>query len=605
MTSQALTQLLLTWTAPEAAFQGYLLEFSVDGGPFQQVGSELIPATWEGVVLTFPNEIPELQRLGFRLTAIRAGQPSGTGALASFIEPIRSPTLVNAGPGTDGIFLQLGGSSRVADRYHVERTDSQLVIDLPLLLYNYVFWSDQNVLEDVEYAYKVSLSDGVHSSNPVTSQTVVVTILPPRDLAARSTDAGHIELTWTNRSARATDYFLRRWPGTGDPGPLNVVDLAHASPGAGQYDDSVPVPGVYSYRFELSAPSGEQALSRIVPSVTAPSGALKMSGIVISSPNPSALLDADGGTFSATSAYGLGWTLIAPSGATFQTEPGVGFGTTGYVLDAHGGVHALLTENVDAGPQYTLTHVWFDGTRWMSEPAGTATPYYTYPNIELAISPSGAMQIAWVAAPTLDGFVIAEQQADGGLLVTQPETGQSGSIWTTPQLVMGQPRPHLLFSAVLFADNTNQVIDIAPDAFGTWSATGFPVPSPELVRNFAVVPEADGGFAVACACSRDDAGAIGLGLIRRNVSGWDPPEPVGAIGLDERVIGASRGGSIALATQWSLYTRDEGAAWGRTDLPPVRYDGEYPSQVGFLEDAGVFVLSPIDYPFVAFFVEEP
>jgi hypothetical protein len=601
VTRQSTTELLLTWTPPAVAFDGYLLEGSAEGGAFSQIGTALLPPSLTEVDLTTQTPIPELLQLGFRLTCMEKAQPTGPGATVAFVEPINSPDTVNAGAGPDGINLQLGGHSQVANRLHVERTDGKLTLDFALLS-TYTNYDDRDVSEDVAYSYSVTLTDGVHSSDPVLSDTVVIPLLPPRDFTARSTDSEHIALSWTNRSARATDYLLQRWPG--DLASGVVTEVAHLAPTVGQYVDAVPAPGLYSYQLQLLSDGGRQANSVVALGVTAPSGPVSMEATVLSTPGQFFLLASDGGAFFATSAdSSVGWTLVAPSGATYQSVPQAIFGNDGLVLDAVGNVHALLLSSVDAGPEFSLTHVWFDGQRWASQPAGTASLYSdSSPSVSLGISSSGALQLAWLTGSGLDSFMVAEQQPDGSFVVDAPNLGLGGYVQGTPQLVMGQARPHIIFSGYLLPEAVNEVFDLTPDPSETWTATPFLV-SNSLVTYFAVLEDPDGGFGVACACDAD-GGTVGLGLVRRNASGWGPPESVGPLSLNDRIIGTSGAHRSALAIPEALYTRSSNGAWARSDLPPLAV-GQFPSLVGVFDDGQIFLLFPFDNGLTAFFVEQP
>lgn len=596
------TELLLTWAAPAISFDGYLLEMSVEGGPFEQIGSDLLPSDWKGVYLTFHIPMPELLHLQFRLTAMRQGQATGPGATAAYTEPIHSPELVNAHLGPVGVSLQLGGRSAVADRYHVQRNDGR-VVDLPLLTNNYVFWDDSDVVEGGTYRYTVTLSNGVLSSNPVTSDTVVITLLQPGDLAALSTDAGQIHLTWTNRSRRATDYLLQRWSGIGEGRLGNAIDLVHLSPGTGVYDDAV-APGVYSYQFTISDGMGNQVQSQFAPAITAPSGSLSMSARVIAG-QLWRLIAPDGGVFTVTGGNASSrWILSAPSGATLASGPQEDFASNFLVLDSRGVVHGLLRETMDGGAQVSLRHVWYGGAGWRSEPTVTATPFNGDSRFAFAISTSGGVQVAWRTGQDMGSFAVAEQQAGGGFSVVQPDAGLSGDVQGTLQLVMGQPRPHLLFPAYLYASGTFELIDLFPDPSGGWSTATFPLLGGPV--SVAVLGETDGGFAVSCPCNFTDAGAaLELSLVRRNASGWDAPEGVGPFPFGSNaVIGASHGEFMAIATEEALYTHTRAAAWERTDFPPTF--PPWPEQVGYIEDAGVYVLLSVGDPFsTGLLVEEP
>jgi len=594
--------LRLRWTSPGVSFDGYNLEGSVNGGPFSRINTDLVPASWATAVLGLSDNMPELLRLDFRLTCVVGSQPAGPPATAIYNEPLLTPQ-VFAGAAPGGIELLLTSDSRRANHYHVERLDGKVTVDLPIAVN--IKWLDENVEEDVGYVYRVTVSDGVHSSEPSTTQSISLGVRAPMDLAARSVDAGHIELTWTNRSPKATDCVIHRWTG---PTQVIVPDLAHVSPAANRFDDAVPAPGVYGYQLICSAPgTTDTGLSLPTLGITAPSGDLPMSARVLPLPRTT-VFASDGTIFTAEEAAGASypnqgpWTLTAPSGETLQTGADQEF--HGFVLDGSGRVHTLLQGEPDPTTLLMpLEHVWFDGSRWSRQPVGTA-PFGRPPTI--AISSSGGLQLAWYSGDP-PALTVVEEQSDGGLLVTQPDAGSS-NLLSGPQLVMGQERPHVLYSVFLGGAQSTVFYDVSPDFSQVWSVTGLSVAGRGIpLYTLAPLGQADGSFELAFVVP-GPTGMPELDVSRWSETGWNPPERVGEVSVlpdvPPGVIGTFRGTETALATPDSLFTRRDVSGWAHNTLTPVLDVYFLPSQMGYFTDGGLFVLVPIDSSNVALFVEE-
>jgi hypothetical protein len=612
VTELDLETLRLTWTPPSVPFDGYMLEGSIDGGPFVQINNDLIPASLSTVVVGFTQHIPELLHLEFRLSSVVGGKTSGSPADASYTEPLRTPT-VFAGASPGGIEVGLSSDSQLANHFHLERLDGRVTLDLPIG--EGVHWSDQNVEEDTPYTYRVTVSDGVHSSNPATSPAVTLPVIAPIDVTARSTEAGHIVLTWTNRSHKATDCVILRWPGVPE---TNSGELAHLSPDADRFDDAVPAPGVYGYQLVLSAPgAATTALSPAAVGVTAPSGDIPMSARVLPLPSRSAFAP-DGALFTAEQdagpfSSGGPWFLTAPSGEILQGAPDQEF--HGFVVDGRGSVHTLLLgtgDELDSG--VVLEHVWFDGSRWRRQPVGSAPILQGafFPLLDLSFSPSGLMRVAWGYAGMNPGLTLLEEQADGGFQVTQPDS-VVGPLLAGPRLVMGQESTHLLYSAFGGTAQPTVIYELSRDATQAWTATGLSIASPNPVYSLDAVGLVDGGFGAAFIAVTPQ-NAIEFNLSQWTHPGWDSPEPVGDPGTGFELslpdlISNFRTSEVTVATPDALFDRRNESIWARNAMPPVLGpppDGAYvlPSQIGYFQDAGLYVLVPVDSSHVALFVEE-
>jgi len=415
------------------------------------------------------------------LYGTQAGQPS---TLSSAISTgLEAPFSLRAyyDDGYGGVLITWAAAAPQVDGRLLERSDCALdgtplgnwtqLAQLPGASVSFV---DRATADGKNYAYRLTNLHGQVAS-PTTQYPVAVWVplLAPVNLQVVPT-AGGMQLTWENRSLGATQVIVRRSPGSG-----GSSDLAVLSPGATTYLDAAPELGYYLYWVSAKNAHTESGSLSVFAGTLNPPGALALTATPLNLPGAAdaALRPLGSWVLAGDSPFGIQsngdpWPAIAPAGAIRPTNPIV-------QVDRLGWPHAVyaspLTGTTD---QYTLSHLWFDGTGWQSEPivtaklpSGGATPAWTF-QLDSLGTPRLLVDHATAAYPYGGSTAgLSYVHKEGGTWIEEPLAGLVPAI---PSLGSFRLRledtdvPHLLLGA------GTSVLDCVRTGPGAWSSATVP-----------------------------------------------------------------------------------------------------------------------------------
>ncbi|MCE1204839.1 MAG: fibronectin type III domain-containing protein [Holophagaceae bacterium] len=420
----------------------------------------------------------------YRLTNLygtKAGQPSTvSSAISTWLE---APYSLNAfyDNGYGGILLSWASASAQVDGRLVERSDCALDSSplgnwsqVALLPGTAVSFLDSAIGDGRYYAYRITNRHGPVASAPTQPPSLAwVPLFAPVNLQVVPSTGG-LQLTWQNRTTGATQVIVRRSPGVGGP-----TELAVLPPGTTSYLDVGPELGYYLYWVTAKNLQTESASESVFIGTPNPPGALALTATPLNLPGAaSAALRPLGSWVLAgdvpfgIQSYNDPWPAITPAGAIRPTRPIV-------QVDRLGWPHAVYASPL-AGTtdHFALTHLWFDGTGWQSEPtvtaklpSGGATSAWTF-QLDALGTPHLLVDHASAAYPTggaTEGLSYVHKE--GGTWVEEPLAGRVPAIPSLGSFHLrldGADVPHLLLGA------GTSVLDCVRTGPGTWASATVP-----------------------------------------------------------------------------------------------------------------------------------
>jgi hypothetical protein len=366
----------LDWVRPTATYDGFLLEASVAGGPFQSLTNDILPGNWESIILTFDPSTPELLDLQFRMCAVRGGVKYEYTNAVPYFRGLRPASQVTAALLRGGLFINWTKASLAADAVRVERAllnpDGSFSGWQPLaqLGADAVSFLDQDLVEGTTCSYRVTYAKGTVSSAPA------LTTAPPIPVSSviafsATAQADGIHLGWKNRSSLATEIVVWRSPGSGNGyASTFVTDIAHLSPTSSTFVDALNTPGTYEYYLETKTATAS-VWSPIAQAQYQVPNAPMVSAQVLSLPTATWMFRSGHGTtcLSLDDKASPGVRIF--NGSTWDAHPALGaLWLYPYVrFDASDHPHFVSLKPVGGlWVEFDLIHEWHDGVQWQSEP---------------------------------------------------------------------------------------------------------------------------------------------------------------------------------------------------------------------------------------------
>lgn len=199
VTATGLDQILLTWTAPTAGFDGYELESKIGDGAFTKIHTGLIPSTYTNLYLTFSPTAPDATDYAFRLRTARGTEFSPYSNSVTYSRRPNAPSQANATYdwANSVVVLNWNRNTASADGLRIERAECSAYgsvtgtwTSLPLSDPQASTYRDGGVSPDLYYTYRITNLKGVQASQPSINSQPVFT--------------GLVSVTWVNASYDAT-----------------------------------------------------------------------------------------------------------------------------------------------------------------------------------------------------------------------------------------------------------------------------------------------------------------------------------------------------------------------------------------------------------------
>lgn len=366
----------LDWVRPIATYDGFLLEASVAGSPFQSLTNDILPANWESIILTFDPSTPELLDLQFRLCAVRGGIRYEYTNVVPYFRGLRPASQVTTTLLRGGLFISWAKASLAADAVRVDKAllnpDGSFSGWQPLaqLGADALSFMDQDLLEGTTCSYRVTYAKGSVSSAPALATAPPIPVSSVTAFSAVA-QADGIHLGWKNRSSLATEIVVWRSPGSGNGYASSfVTDIAHLPPSATTFVDAVSTPGTYEYYLETKSATAS-IWSLIAHAQNQVPNAPVVSTQVLTLPTATWLFRSGHGTtcLSLDDKASPGVRIF--NGSTWDAHPALGaLWLYPYVrFDASDHPHFVSLKPVGGvWVEFDLIHEWHDGTQWQSEP---------------------------------------------------------------------------------------------------------------------------------------------------------------------------------------------------------------------------------------------
>lgn len=525
--------LIVTWTPPAAAVDGYEVEARVESGAFARIHDGLVPADYDGGTVQLDPSIPELVHLGFRIRSVHAGVAGDWSPEAVHLHGIRPPpalaaTLV-AGP---AIALAWTNASLVADAVLVERADADGYGNatgpwtaLPVA-FGATTLTDVAPRELVRNAYRVRYGKGDVWSTPTAASAGPVPLFAPAGFTATVTAEG-VRLSWTNRSLVATALAVRRWPD-------GTTGIAALPPDATSWVDA-RLPAWPSSRYAVVATAASGGTGGSGGGLAQSSEAIWAGVAPFQAAGPDGPLDAraapapDAIAVGRTGAGAFAWLEPAADGSVSvarEVPDGVERHALSFrqlvrpylAVDGAGRPHAFGYDLPVSGPIPT-THEWLSDTGWtremLPEPPGLGSA------TQWGIDAAGALQL-------LSGGQLCVPASGAWSCAAVPDPSGPGRslAWS---LDVSRDGTALLATSWARADGTVAMAIATRPPGGAFTVEETPFdcgldPGPRIV------PDAGGDLGLLCEES-DPANPPGEASIRyaeRRGGGWSAPEETGA-----------------------------------------------------------------------------
>ncbi len=378
--SENLGSIDLTWDYPNAAFDAYIAQVSVNGQPYEGLFDKPLDKNTISIQLTWPaQDIPELVLFRFRICTVR-GQTQGAFSEASYRRAIIPPTVYARTEGIDGVQLIVSSGSRIAASIEIERSESDgsrpvggaLLLDPVEWKRSSVFWIDNQVEQGKRYYYKCALKYGPDVSTASAVHSGPVELLSVAALRAEPV-ASTVRLTWKNRNKSTVTQKVVR-----DGFDHVETDLY---PGQQEFVDAVPLPGPYQYRIRTrdAVTQAQRECPAVAAAVANPPGVpvldfAPMNTGLNSNFSAFSVLPLGGGqfAFAGKNFYGNQLHYFVPSGQSWNDFEPSGSPTPvpgGFFLRPDGAVCVVYSVPNPEFPSTAslLRLAVFDGQSWKSE----------------------------------------------------------------------------------------------------------------------------------------------------------------------------------------------------------------------------------------------
>jgi len=371
---------MLSWTAPPQAIDGYVLEERLGNASFTRVNTDglISPQYTGGLLWVDSSAVAELTPISFRLYAVSGQAMSTYSNTATVTSQIRSPGYINVVGADAGFKVSWTNASLVADTLVLERGiaadysgTGTTWTRIPSVSFGVTEYLDADVPESAYVSYRVTYSKGGAAASNVSSIQSTA-LKPPANLVVTA-GVEKTHLTWTNRSATATAVVVTRANSVGTY--PSFTDVAVLGPGATSYDDLQLPTGYYTYRIEArkaGSYGGAQSSAVKVATLPVTSSSLELTPSLLSMPAASMAALPFGGSWILGSFPGYGGGSVSmPSGGAWitQTFPNAHLVCQpGLMVDGSGHPHLVYSRYVTQGAsEQALVHAWHDGTTWQAE----------------------------------------------------------------------------------------------------------------------------------------------------------------------------------------------------------------------------------------------
>jgi hypothetical protein len=550
----------LDWVRPIATYDGFLLEASVAGSPFQSLTNDILPANWESIILTFDPSTPELLDLQFRLCAVRGGIRNEYTNVVPYFRGLRPASQVTTTLLRGGLFISWAKASLAADAVRVDKAllnpDGSFSGWLPLaqLGADALSFMDQDLLEGTTCSYRVTYAKGSVSSAPALATAPPIPVSSVTAFSAVAQTDG-IHLGWKNRSSLATEIVVWRSPGSGNGYASSfVTDIAHLPPNATTFVDAVSTPGTYEYYLETKSATAS-IWSLITHAQYQVPNAPVVSTQVLTLPTATWLFRSGHGAtcLSLDDKASPGVRIF--NGSTWDAHPALGaLWLYPYVrFDASDHPHFVSLKPVGGvWVEFDLIHEWHDGTQWQSEPILTRKVFTgsAFASSGNAFELDSSGQIHLLLDESQD-----QRPSTASLVYLHKDS--SGWVEESLNVLPAQPYNRVTLAvdpsnaphAVVWGSDGNGT-ELSRGPGGTWTAS--PIPTIQLSSGAfskLVFPAPDHALLVfdRIAPSGPPLPDVDLMCIEKVAGTWQSPYRLGAAS----VFGLRYDGDIALSTDRS------------------------------------------------------
>jgi hypothetical protein len=547
-------QLVVSWTPPAGAIDGYAVEGRVGDGPWELIDGQ-VPADAIGGSVSVEPTTPELILIGFRVRAFHGGQYSAY-TEATLLRGVRPPSELAVHAQLEDVALSWTQGSSVAEQLQVERAvwdfgtyqlgPYQAVATLPA---SATSWRDTTTAAPgVAYSYRIS-NEATHEGAQILSLAVeqmadsTTTLSPPAGLQAEVVPEG-IQLTWTPTSRNATVQHIERTDADADA-YFVVTTLASA---ATSYLDSSTAAGGYRYRvaadvgysgwaesiettvFVAPAP-GPWGLVQDLMHVPFGDGyARDASGtwwIARHWTNGGPSWPADTGAWTETAS---GWTVERfGGGVEYLVEPGI-------AVDGSGRPHVLWLKNPDPESRLLeLWHAWRGGGTWNEE--AVAQRVFSSGNVgymaQLALDGSGAVHVIWEATEDVGSTMVTHREHAtnaGGSWAIDPIP--MSSVDTTRSLSMrlsvaGDGSVHVGVLGWIPVSDGCGLLHVWKPAGGSWTEEVVPTPALECFDQAQLIARGAEDVDVLYTERPPSNVPAPFDFQARTAAGWGSPQSLG------------------------------------------------------------------------------